>query len=243
MEAAEQAPAQPAQTAQPGDSFFPTLPDVGQGLSDFASKISDFFSPGEAYADTGVDGGNTTTQDVGATEPANKTQSETTPPQEPQQEQTVQAEQGPETNNCQDKTVARELTPEERDRLMEEAKKYAGKPWEERGDGENGKGIDCSRHVGLSYKKAGFDFGTPDSQHLPTSGQLYFEKVGEPQKGDVIQFTTPGHVGFYDPDGETSGKPLWSATKHGVRNESYDYWKGGPTFLRLKIAEQKNQCD
>ena len=244
VEEAEQAPAQPAQAGQPEASFFPTLPDIGQGLSDFAGKISDFFSPGEAYADTGVDGGNTTTQDVGATEPANKTQSETTPPQEPQQEQTVQAEQGPETNNCQDKTVVRDLTPEERDRLMEVSKGYAGTRWEGGKNGENGAGIDCSRHVGLSYKKAGFDFGTPDSQHLPTSGQLYFEKVDKPEKGDVVQFTDPKHVGFYDPDGETSGKPLWSATQSGgVRNTGYEHWTGGPTFLRLKIAEKQAVCD
>lgn len=150
----------------------------------------------------------------------------------------INAEAGKSTY-CRPVRSVRQLTPEERDRLMEEAYGYSGMKWEEKGTGTDGKGIDCSRLVGIVHKKTGFNFGSPPSRDLPNiGGGYYFTQVDKPQKGDVVWFD--GHVGFYDPAGESKGTPFFSATTSGgVRLTDYKPWGDQPVFLRLNIVTDK----
>lgn len=140
-------------------------------------------------------------------------------------------------SNVQEKKY-REFTDEERDKLMDEAYKHHGMKWARGKEGKGSDGIDCSRLVGKASKSIGFDTGSPSSAELPNTntGKMHFEKVDTPKKGDIVWF--PGHVGFYDPNGEADGKPVYSATETGgVRHESYKAFGGNPIFYRMKILE------
>lgn len=237
---------------------------AGQALSGVVGAIGDFFSPGEAHAETSADTGDVASEAQVEAKPAEAAGNTATAPV-PYQYRDDELIEGSYPDDAplssaaasssvpsakqmmhnseviqpeaQEKTY-HDFTDDERDILMKAAYKHDGKPWEYNGDGENGKGIDCSRLVGKALKDIGYDIGSPSSANLPKTetGRIRLEQVETPKKGDIAWY--PNHVGFYDPNGEASGKPIYSATTSGgVRYASPKDFGGNPVFYRIKILD------
>jgi RHS repeat-associated protein len=134
------------------------------------------------------------------------------------------------------------LTPEEGQRIVNEAKTWEGTPYVSPGN-QKKIGADCSGATNQIYINAGFPYTNTGSTKLASDS--HFEKVDNPQQGDVGWWN--GHVLIYDASaGE--GMNAWTAHHTGVEfgPGNTSWWSGKPgkkgpvTWYRYKKDEKKN---
>jgi RHS repeat-associated protein len=134
------------------------------------------------------------------------------------------------------------LTPEEGQRIVNEAATWKNTPYVSPGN-QKGIGADCSGATSQIYINAGFPYTNTGSTKLASDS--HFEKVDNPQQGDVGGWN--GHVLIYDANaGE--GMNAWTAHHTGVNfgPGNTSWWSGKPgnkghvTWYRYKKDEKNN---
>jgi RHS repeat-associated protein len=136
------------------------------------------------------------------------------------------------------------ITPEEGQKIVNEAKTWTGTPYASPGS-EKGVGADCSGATCGIYNNAGFPYTNTGSAGFPNDP--HFKNVDNPQQGDVGWWK--GHELIYDANaGE--GLNAWTAFKpgknYGAGNTSW--WSGKPgnkgpvTWYRYYNQQEKSPC-
>jgi hypothetical protein len=128
----------------------------------------------------------------------------------------------------------RDVTSEERLRIIQAAETYLGVPYE--WGGSSREGIDCSHLVSVSIKEAGIPYSYSTTGTMSQNTSLRSIAQSEAGIGDVILFV--GHTGIYNPDTPVAGKPVISAQTKLPAAVSYgkvESFAGPHSYYRVQI--------